>query len=153
MKDLTRFWRNWLVAAATGVMLFGAVLVVAPELTRRLFSLVAFSSAARLSALGEPAVGYISLAHAVLGAVMFGWGAALLFILLGPFRRGSGEAWETLAASVTAWFVPDTAYSLWSGFWQNAVLNAAFGALFAVPLVATRRMRGGVRRPGGDVGD
>jgi hypothetical protein len=34
--------------------------------------------------------------------------------------------------------VPDTAFSLWSGYWQNAALNAAFVALFVPPLVALR---------------
>ena len=68
---------------------------------------------------------------------MFGWGVALLFVLLGPFRRGSREGWLTLTVSLLAWFVPDTAFSLWSGFWQNAALNAIFAVLFAVPLGAT----------------
>ncbi len=44
-----------------------------------------------------------------------------------------------LAGLVTAWFTPDTAFSLWSGFWQNAVLNVAVATLFAVPLAATYR--------------
>lgn len=40
--------------------------------------------------------------------------------------------------SLVAWFIPDTAYSLLSGFWQNAVLNAGFVLLFAIPLAALR---------------
>lgn len=54
-------------------------------------------------------------------------------------EQAAGEAmgWRIIALSVAAWFVPDTAYSLWSGFWQNAVLNLAFLILFAVPLGAT----------------
>ena len=35
--------------------------------------------------------------------------------------------------------MPDTLYSLLSGFWPNAVLNAGFALLFAVPLLALRR--------------
>jgi hypothetical protein len=37
-------------------------------------------------------------------------------------------------SSALAWFIPDTSYSLISGFWQNAVLNLAFAMLFALPL-------------------
>jgi hypothetical protein len=38
--------------------------------------------------------------------------------------------------------VPDTAFSLGTGFWQNAVLNAVFVVLFAVPLAATYKAFG-----------
>ena len=44
-----------------------------------------------------------------------------------------------LAVSLIAWYLPDTVYSLVSGFWQNAVLNTGMLALFAIPLVATFR--------------
>ncbi len=50
------------------------------------------------------------------------------------FRRLSDVA----VLSVFAWYVPDTSYSLLSGYWQNALLNTVFLALFAVPLLATR---------------
>jgi hypothetical protein len=38
------------------------------------------------------------------------------------------------------WFVLDTALSLVSGFWPNAVLNVVLAVLFAVPLAATYRV-------------
>jgi hypothetical protein len=68
---------------------------------------------------------------------MFGWGLALLLVVRGPFARGAREGWLIVAVSVAAWFVPDTAFSMWAGFWQNAVLNVVFLALFAAPLAAT----------------
>jgi len=71
---------------------------------------------------------------------MFGWGVMLLLVLLGPFRRGSHEAWLTLSISLAAWFIPDTIFSLWSGYWQNAVFNTALVFLFAIPLAATYRV-------------
>jgi hypothetical protein len=138
MKNSAFFWWRWLIVVTVGVMLFGLVLVVVPGLTRQLFSILVFSSSDHITAFGEPAVSYITLVHGVLGAVMFGWGVALFCILLGPFRRGSREAWLTLAISLAAWLIPDTTLSLWLGFWQNAVLNAVLALLFAVPLAATR---------------
>ena len=82
------------------------------------------------------------MVHGVLGAVMCGWATALLFIVIGPFGRGSWEAWLTISVSLTAWFVTDTAFSLWTGFWRNAILNLVIATLFAVPLAATfRRFR------------
>ena len=137
MKNSALFWWRWLIVSTVGVMLFGLVMVVAPGLTRHLFSLLVFSSSEHVTAFGEPAVSYIALVHGVLGAVMFGWGVALFCILLGPFRRGSHEAWLTLAISLAAWLIPDTTLSLWLGFWQNAVLNAVLALLFTVPLAAT----------------
>lgn len=131
------FWVGWLLVVAGGVVLFGFVLVVAPEPARRAFSLLEFGDAQRLEAFDESAVQYISLAHAVLGGVMVGWGTALVLVVRGPFASGAAIGWRIIAVSVTAWFVLDTAYSLWSGFWQNAVLNVVFLVLFAVPLAAT----------------
>ena len=137
MNNLTLFWWRWLVAVSIGVLLFGLSMVVAPTFTRQLFGLLVFSSSEAIGAFGESAVSYIILLHGVLGSVMFGWGVILLFVLVGPFRRGSREAWFTVAVSLVAWFIPDTTLSLWLGFWQNALLNTGLFLLFAVPLAAT----------------
>jgi len=119
-------------------MLFGLVLVAMPGFTQQGFSLLVYASAAHLNTFGPEALAYISLVHAVLGSVMFGWGAVLMFLALGPVRRGSKDAWWMFVVSLLAWFIPDTAYSLLSGFWQNAVLNAGFALLFAVALGGLR---------------
>lgn len=134
------FWLRWLLAVTLGVMVFGLVLVLAPSLTRQGFSLLVYADTERIATFGADAVAYIALVHAVLGGVMFGWGVALLFVVRGLFARGASEGWQIVAVSVAAWFVPDTAFSLWSGFWQNALLNATFIILFAVPLAATYRV-------------
>ena len=133
-------WFRWLVAVTIGLMVFGLGMVLAPGFTRKAFGLLIYASTDHIATFGAEAVAYISLVHAVLGAVMFGWGVALLFVVSGPFGRGSREAWQIVAVSVAAWFIPDTAFSLWSGFWENAVLNLVFVVLFAVPLAATYRV-------------
>jgi cytosine/uracil/thiamine/allantoin permease len=58
----------------------------------------------------------------------------LLIVVAGPLRRRSREAWTACAISVAAWFIADMAFSLTTGFWQNAVLNVVLAILFAVPL-------------------
>ena len=121
------------------VIISGVGMVLAPGLIQQAFSLLIYSSTDHISTFGKDAVAYISLVHAVLGAVMVGWGAALLYIVVGPFRRLAKEGWHLLAVSIAAWFIPDTVFSLWSGFWQNAVLNLVFCVLFAAPLAATYR--------------
>lgn len=130
---------NWLLAVSVALALFGLALVVAPAAARQGFSLLLYAQADRISAFGEQAVSYVSLVQAVLGAVMFGWGTALVIVVRGLVARGSRIGWRVVAFSVAAWWVPDTTYSLWSGFWQNAVLNVVFGLLFAVPLAAIYR--------------
>jgi len=142
MEGRMLFWWRWLVVVSIGIVVFGLSLVVAPDLTRSGFGLLVYSSSDGIDKLGPPAVEYIDLAHGVLGAVMVGWGVALLCALFGPFRRGSREGWRMLAASLAAWFALDTAVSLWTGFWQNAVLNAVIAVLYAVPLAATYRSVG-----------
>jgi hypothetical protein len=44
------------------------------------------------------------------------------------------------AVSAAAWLVPDTVFSLWTGFWRNAVLNSVIALLFVIPLAATYRL-------------
>lgn len=137
-KTDTIWWR-WLVVVVIGVMLFGIGMVLAPGLIRQFFSVLLYASPSHTASFGADAVAYVSLVHAVLGAVMFGWGVALLLALLGPFRQGMRVGWQIVAVSVAAWFVPDSLYSLWSGFWQNALMNLGFLILFAIPLAATYR--------------
>lgn len=134
------FWVLWLSVACSGVAAFGLLLVLAPKLAAQGFSVLVYAQPERIAGFGKEALEYIQLAHAVLGAVMFGWGAMLLLVVRGMFARGVPGSWFVVTVSLTAWFAPDTVFSLWSGFWQNAVLNVAFAVLFAVPLVATYRV-------------
>jgi hypothetical protein len=121
-------------------MAFGVALVMAPALALNGFSLLVYFDQDRIASFGQEAARYISLAHAVLGAVMVGWGMALAVLVRTVFAAGYRASWNIVALSVGAWFIPDTGYSLASGYWQNAVLNLVFLILFAVPLVATRKL-------------
>lgn len=132
------FWIRWLLAVSAGVMVFGLLLVVAPALARQGFSLLVYAAPDRIDAFGAEQVRYIALTHAVIGGVMVGWGVALCYVTKVLLAGGSRVGWNLIALSVAAWFVPDTTYSLLSGFWQNALLNTVFGGLFALPLWAMR---------------
>lgn len=133
------FWFGWLLGAAALVCATGLLMVLLPSMPLKLFGMLLYGSAQALPALGSQAIPYLSLVHAVLGAVLVGWGAALFCLVLGPFRRRSPEGWRTMAVSLAAWFIPDTAYSWGSGFWPNAVLNLLVALLFVLPLSATYR--------------
>lgn len=110
------FWVRWLTMSACGIMVLGVGMVLAPGLTRQAFGLLLYADSHRVTEFDPDAFLYISLLHGVLGAVMLGWGTALLLVIRGSFLRGSRESWNILAISVLAWFVPDTVFSLWMGF-------------------------------------
>jgi hypothetical protein len=132
------FWINWLVFATVFTMLFGLLMVVLPGLTLQGFGLMIFENADGFNAFEPLATAYIELAHAVMGAVLFGWGALMFMVVRKLMAKGIKESWGMVAVSVLLWYVPDTVFSLVSGFWQNALLNTGFAFLYAVPLFALR---------------
>lgn len=134
------FWFYWLCTITVGVILFGISMVLTPNLLLQFFSWLVYSSPSNIQNQFSPeAVRYILLVHAVLGAVMFGWGISLLMLLANIFRKFPKESWNILTTSIFAWYIPDTVFSLWSGFWQNAVFNSIFAILFAIPLISMYR--------------
>jgi hypothetical protein len=133
------FWWKWLFGLAVYIILLGLFFLLFPDLTVWGFSLMFYSNVSKMSGFGEDAVSYIKLVHAVLGAVMVGWGALILMVLLTTFRQNLAIGCKTIAFSALAWFIPDTTYSLISGFWQNAVFNLLFALLFATPLIALQK--------------
>lgn len=54
---------------------------LAPALALLGLSLLVYGEPGRLQSMGGEAARYISLAHAVLGAVMFGWGLLLVALV------------------------------------------------------------------------
>ena len=108
------------------------VLVVWPSGGAAAFSLLVYGQREFPADFSPDAVSYIHLVHAVLGAVMAGW-----FVTMAAVAR-VGRRQPTLAIALGAglgvWFVPDTIYSIVSGFWENAILNCAVAVLLALPL-------------------
>lgn len=133
-----KIWVNWLLGMAAVVVASGLFMVIAPALTRQGFSLLLYSSATHLDTISGDMVRYISVAHAVIGSVMVGWGMALFYVTKSLIAKGVREGWYVATLSLGAWYVPDSAYSILSGFWQNAVLNTAFLFAFAIPLWVLR---------------
>lgn len=133
------FWWRWLLAATLIVIVVGFCFVLLPAFTRHAFGLLFFGSGSALDEWPAAAVGYVNFAHGLLGALMIGWGVSLAFVALGPLRAGHAQAWRTFAVSLSIWFVVDSGLSLWTGFWQNVVLNTVFVLLFLPALAGLRR--------------
>jgi hypothetical protein len=141
--DLPGFWLKWLTLATVVTVLFGLSMTTAPELTKQIFGLMVFQNAAHFQTVDAQAVKYMELTHAVMGSVMVGWGA-LMFMLVrrlsGPIAESeAGQTLKMLGLSLLLWYLPDTAFSIHSGFWQNAVLNTGFMVLFTPPLLALKK--------------
>ena len=142
MSDKSSFWWRWLQAACLVVQGFGAFMVLSPSGTNGLFGFLVLGDAGAIGQFHERAVDYVGLLHAILGSVLVGWGVALFLVVRQFYMQHPEPVSRLVFLSLVFWVVPDTAYSLWSGFWQNAVLNASFIALFAPPLIASRVRRG-----------
>jgi hypothetical protein len=141
MFDSTRSRSPWdiLVALATvAVGASGLVFVVFGLATQSLFKTLIYGTAPN-PVTGTEALRYTRFVYGVLGAVMFGWALALWFIVTGPLRQRQRWAWNAVAFSMLGWFLVDSSLSLLSGYGENAILNLAFGVMFAVPLYFMRR--------------
>lgn len=131
------FWTKFLLFIISLVIWFGLMLVLLPHLSIQGFSLMIYGSGQQILGFPEAAIQYISLAHAVFGSVMIGWGFTLFFFVNSSFRNSEPNAWKYLCISILAWFIPDTAFSVFYGFYPNAILNIALLTLFAIPLANT----------------
>ncbi len=134
-----KLWTRWLIAACLFVMFYGLSLMWAPQPMLNILSLIYFGSSNHFSTYASGPLNYILIAHGVLGSVLFGWGLTLLFVVTGPFQRGSQEAWRTVALSVLAWSVSEAVFSVWIGSTANLFFSLGFAGLFVVPLLATYR--------------
>ncbi|AFY69927.1 hypothetical protein Pse7367_1639 [Thalassoporum mexicanum PCC 7367] len=132
------FWWWWLVVSCGITIAFSLGMVLAPELLHQFFNQVLFASSQLPTDFDTAANDYIFLVYGILGAVMIGgWMIPIIFILVGAFRHKQRWSWLAIASSIGIWFAIDSAISVMSGFWQNAVFNVVFLLMFMIPLVAT----------------
>jgi hypothetical protein len=140
-KKVSLFYVHWLTVVGALFVVFGLCLVLLPSFTKTVFGLILYGDVDQLHQLGAHADRYLSLIHAVLGAVLVGWGALIIGVTKTLVALGHSAGWQILLVSLLAWFVPDTAYSLLSGFWQNALFNLAFAVPLAIGIVGVRPKR------------
>jgi len=71
----------------------------------------------------------------IAGGILAGWGVTLLLVAKHVFASDAEAGRAIILPGIFAWFVVDGAGSILAGAWFNAVMNAGFLALFAVPLL------------------
>lgn len=61
-----------------------------------------------------------------MGAVTLGWGATVLAVVRGTGDMPAAQAlalWRGITAALLLWYVVDSALSVATGFWRNALSN------------------------------
>lgn len=138
---LPAFWLGWLTFTSLATVVFGLFMVLAPGLTKQGFGLMIYQNASQFSLFDPQASKLFELAHAVMGSVMAGWGALMFMLVRRLPTSDVADTLNMLSVSLLVWFVPDTTFSLYSGFWQNAVLNASFALMYGVGMWGLRSSR------------
>ena len=138
---MSEFWRRWLMVAAgitsvAGLAFAGLAAVGAAEAINAILEVLYLPGALAASA-GEGA----TFAIGVMGAVMAGWGATMLIVLADSDTASEPVVWRALTGGLLVWFVVDGIVTIAVGAPGNLVLSAAFVAMFAPALIATRPSR------------
>ena len=131
-------WDRVLLGVLAIVACYGLLLVIAGKhVADLLFDRLGFGLEAAATE-SSVTIDYLVLVYGVLGSVLVGWMVALAGIAVGPLRRRELWAWRTVTASMLAWFVIDTAFSLVVGFTGHALFNVVFIAAVGAPLAGMR---------------
>lgn len=138
---MSKFWQNWLSIWAAGVTIFGLALAggafeATDGLTRALFTLFE-------NPLPEALDSHHRFAIGLMGAVTMGWGMTYhaAFQALHRLDNAAG-LWRAITFASLTWFVVDSAISVATGFWMNAVSNTLLLVAYLIPVGKTGVLRG-----------
>ncbi len=141
---MSAFWRGWLNVWCWLVIVFGLVLAgggldATDGAAEMLFGVIGNGAAFEW-------MPHLRFSVALMGAVTMGWGLTFLATFLAAHRLGDQAApvWRLATLGVLVWFAIDSALSVATGFWLNAVSNTGLLVGYLVPLLATGAM--GARR-------
>ena len=128
------FWEQWLHAWIWLTIGFGCLFSAAgvPGLDTGAGLFYWIVSGGTLDAGAFDAPG-MRISVALVGAVMLGWGCAMLAVW--SARGADVTLWRGLARAVLIWWAVDSALSVATGVPINALSNTLFVALFLVPAV------------------
>jgi hypothetical protein len=136
-----QFWQKWLVGSSLGLVVFGLGLALFNQ--SWFFNLVYHQHIHPVfwenGILPGKTPLFETFVYGVLGAVVMGWGIMLAFIAHNPFRKREPWSWWAVLTGMTAWFLLDTAISLYFQVTANAAGNVALFVFFIIPLLATRK--------------
>lgn len=85
---------------------------------------------------------------ALMGAVTLGWGATVLAVVRGTGEMPGAQSlalWRGITVALLIWYVVDSALSVATGFWRNALSNTVLIGWYLL-LIARHPARAGVSR-------
>lgn len=138
---MSTFWRNWLNVWAWVVIVFGLVLAgggldATDTIAETGFAIVGG---------GVPMewTPQLRFSVALMGAVTMGWGVSYLALFMAAHRLGveAGPVWRLATVGMIVWFAIDSALSVATGFWINALSNTGLAIGYLVPVLASGAMR------------
>jgi hypothetical protein len=131
-KGKHRLWAKITIACATATTVFGLSMMMWPRLGIGYFNMLFFGSPRYPVSMGPAASAYLDFVYGVLGAVIIGWMSILIALCLRSLADRSSVA--PALPAIAIWLVIDSAFSVVSGFWQNAASNLLFAAMLAIPI-------------------
>ncbi len=133
---MTAFWRTYFTAWTIFIMIFGLVLAGAGLPALDGIATLIFTIVGASDIVWTPELRF---ATALMGAVTLGWGMTLLTAIRAAIALGDQGApvWRGLFIAMLVWFVIDSAMSVATGFWLNAVSNSIISAAFVIGLTGS----------------
>ncbi len=138
---MSAFWRAWLYVWSGLVTVVGLVFAGAGlEATDGLAEMALVLLGGGVTFEWTP---HLRIAVGLMGAVTMGWGLSFAPLFMAAHRLGDQAApiWRFATLAVLAWFVIDSALSVATGFWLNAVSNTGLAIGYLVPVLASGVMR------------
>lgn len=134
---MSRIWWNWLQVWCWAALAFGALLLTAaiPSVdgaVRAVF--VLFSGDPETAAVFEHSA--VRFGLGLQGALTIGW-VLTIFPLMEAAKTTGAPTWRALTVAVLVWYVIDSAVSVATGFWLNAISNTVFLVAFMAPIWAS----------------
>jgi len=139
------FWTTWLLVVAFTMSAFGVLMFLFNQ-TVLMDGLMGEIERAFPS--GAGAGGFQQWVFGVWGATVAGFGLLAGLVGGNAFARRERWARNALAAALTLWYVLDTAVSLYSRVWINAVFNTVVLVAMLLPLLFTWKEFRGRLPPG-----
>lgn len=139
---MSSFWSTWIRIWCWGVIAFGIVLatIAVPEVDGPVRALLILFSGdpATADVVGLPAVNF---GIGIQGALSIGWGLTALALVQTPGIEA--RQWQAITFAIFLWYVIDSAISVATGFWINAVSNTVIFVAFLIPVLASGVLKRG----------
>lgn len=139
---MSEFWQRWMnlwawIVVAFGLLLAGAGFAATDGLALLVLDLFGGPADFMPDSIHRFAIG-------LMGAVTMGWGLTFRAAFSGIYllaQRDAAPVWRWLTVVALIWYGVDSAISVATGFWINAVSNTLLMALFLIGVVQSGALR------------